>query len=199
MKVNLILKITLCRSELNKLKEEHVSNDTNSILGQIVNKIVSGLAKKADVRLEMGIGEVNSEGDYELERLTVRKTIYFPLLLFLMLTGCDSKVTEDYLVGGVWEEKMEYKDGKPVDEPSCIGYSTKGLEFQEDGIVYNEERNEDFEYDLTEWDGIPGIAFIREGRYHHNYYIEKVSDHEIKLNGAGEIFEHQSCYLERKE
>jgi len=129
----------------------------------------------------------------------VRKTIYLLLLSLLLLTGCGSKVTEDYLEGGIWQEKVEYKDGEPVDEPSCIGYFTKGLEFQEDGIVYNEERNEDFEYELTEWDGRPGIAFIREERYRHNYYIEKISDDEIKLNGAGGIFEHQSCYLERKE
>ena len=134
-----------------------------------------------------------------MERLTVRKIIYFLLLSLLLLTGCDSKVTETYLVGGVWEEKVEYKDGEPVDEPSCIGYFTKGLEFQEDGIVYNEERNEDFEYELREWDGIPGIAFIRPGNYRHIYYIEKISDDEIKLNGAGKIFENESCYLERKE
>jgi len=38
--------ITLCRREPNKLKEEHVSYDTNSVLGQIVNKIVRGLAKR---------------------------------------------------------------------------------------------------------------------------------------------------------
>src|SRR5690625_7229337 len=82
-------------------------------------------------------------GNYELERLTVGRIIYLLLLLLVMLTGCDSKVTEDYLVGGIWKEKVEYKDGEPVDEPSCIGYFTKGLEFQEDGIVYNEERNEE--------------------------------------------------------
>ena len=116
-----------------------------------------------------------------MERLTVRKVIYFLLLSLLLLTGCDSEVTEDYLVGGIWEEKVEYKDGEPVDEPSCIGYFTKGLEFKTGGIVYNEERKEDYEYELREWDGIPGITFIREGGYRHIYYIEKVSDDEIKL------------------
>jgi len=115
-----------------------------------------------------------------------------------MLSGCGSTVTEDYLVGGIWEEKVEYKDGEPVDEPSCIGYFTKGLEFKEDGIVHNKERNEDYEYELREWDGIPGITFIRPGDYRHIYYIEKVSDDEIKLNGAGKIFENESCYLVRK-
>src|SRR5690625_604758 len=95
--------------------------------------------------------------------LTVRKIIYFFLLISLLLmTGCDSEVTEDYLIGGVWEEKVEYKDGEPMDEITCIGYFTKGLEFREDGIVYNEERNEDFEYELTEWDGRPGIALDRK-------------------------------------
>ena len=116
-----------------------------------------------------------------------------------MLTGCGSKVTEDYLVGGIWEEKVEYKDGEPVDEITCIDYYTVGLEFTEDGIVTNLEDNEDYKYELREWDGIPGITFIREGGYRHIYYIEKVSDDEIKLNGAGTIFANQSCYLERKE
>jgi len=141
---------------------------------------------------------VNSEGDCELVRLIVRKAICLLLLSLLLLTGCGSKVTEDYLVGGIWKEKVEYKDGEPVDEPSCIGYFTKGLEFQEDGVVYNEERHEDFEYELREWDGIPGITFIRPGYYRHIYYIEKISDDEIKLNGAGKIFENESCYLVRK-
>jgi|SRR5690625_3693824 len=136
---------------------------------------------------------------YELERLALRRIIYFLLLLLVILTGCDSKVTEDYLVGGIWEEKVEYKDGEPVDEPSCIGYFTKGLEFKEDGIVHNEERNEDYEYELREWDGMPAINLIRPGDYRHIYYIEKVSDDEIKLNGAGKIFANQSCYLERKD
>src|SRR5690625_595597 len=138
-------------------------------------------------------------GNYELKRLTVGKNIYILLPLLLMLTGCGSKVTADYLVGGTWEEKVQYKDGVPVDEITCIDYYTVGLEFTEDGIVTNLEDNEDYKYELREWDGIPGITFIREGGYRHIYYIEKVSDDEIKLNGAGTIFANQSCYLERKE
>jgi len=133
----------------------------------------------------------------ESERWTVRKNIYILLLLLVMLTGSGSKVTEDYLEGGIWQEKVEYKNGVPVDEPSCIGYFTKGLEFKEDGIVHNKERNEDYEYELREWDGLPAITSIRPGYYRHIYYIEKVSDDEIKLNGAGKIFANQSCYLER--
>jgi len=62
------------------------------------------------------------------------KNIYILLLLLVVLTGSGSKVTETYLVGGIWEEKVKYKDGEPVDEPYCIGYFTKGLEFKAKGI-----------------------------------------------------------------
>jgi len=47
--------ITLCESESNKLKEEHVSYDANSVLGQIVNQAMSGLAIKVDESLEVGV------------------------------------------------------------------------------------------------------------------------------------------------
>src|SRR5690625_7759254 len=72
------------------------------------------LSAKVDISLEVRTNKVNSEGDYELGRSGVRRIIYILLPLLLMLTGCGSKVTEDYLVGGIWEEKVEYKDGEPV-------------------------------------------------------------------------------------
>lgn len=128
----------------------------------------------------------------------MRKIIgFFVILLITMLAGCSSQVTESFLIGGSWYGTKENVVGELVEDASCIGYFTKGLAFKEDGIVYNEEREVDHEYELLELDGESGIIFILEDGHRHHYHVEKVDENEIKLSGAFNDIE--LCYLERKE
>jgi len=80
-----------------------------------------------------------------------------------------------------------------------MDFFTGGLEFKEDGIVYGEEYNKDYEYELEEWEGRIRIVFIRNGKNRHNYFIDKISADEIGLTGSGTGFENESCYLEREK
>src|SRR5690625_2210491 len=124
---------------------------------------------------------------------------YLISLIFLMMAGCSSQITERDLVGGNWQATAGYEDGEPVGEPYCMDFFTGGLEFKEDGIVYGEEYNKDYEYELEEWEGRIRIVFNRNGKNRHNYFIDKISADEIGLTGSGRGFENESCYLEREK
>lgn len=126
------------------------------------------------------------------------KLSYLLPLLLLLLIGCSSNVTGEDLIGGNWVATAGYKDGKPVGEPYCRDIFTGGLEFKGEGIVHGKEFDEEYEYIIEEWEGKTRIVFIRQGKFHHNYFIDKISNDEIGLTGSGEHFENQSCYLERK-
>lgn len=128
----------------------------------------------------------------------VRKIMaIFVIILITTLAGCSSQVTESYLIGGSWYGTKENIDGEFVEGASCIGYFTKGLAFKEDGIVYNEEREVDYEYELEEIDGESGIIFTLDDGYRHYYHIKKVDENEIELSGI--FYDIERCYLERKE
>ena len=124
------------------------------------------------------------------------KYCIIPLFL-LFLIGCSSNITEEDLIGGYWIGTAGYKDGKPVGEPYCVPLVIEGLEFKEDGVVYVEDYEEDFEYWLRKSKN--GIVLNFRGEHHYlSYFIDKINDNEIGLTGKGDIQKKESCYLERK-
>lgn len=127
------------------------------------------------------------------------KKVKVPLLLvlFLVLTSCSAKITEENLVGGYWEVTAGYIDGKPKGEPDCLDFISGGLEFKDENIVHGKEFDEDFEYQLEERKKGAAIEFIRKD-IHYAYYIEKISVDEIGLTGVEGFQEDQSCYSERQ-
>jgi len=114
----------------------------------------------------------------------------------LFLIGCSGTINEDDLIGGTWVGIAGYKDGKPEGEPYCAPFD-EGIKFKDDGYVYIEDYDEDFEYWLEKKKN--GIALYFRGENHYlSYFIDKINDNEIGLTGKGDIQKKESCYLERK-
>ena len=65
--------------------------------------------------------------------------------------GCSSNITEEYLIEGHWTLQAGYDNGERVEKPSCIPLQD-GLKFKDDGIVFVELFDRDFEYRLSEKD-----------------------------------------------
>jgi len=130
--------------------------------------------------------------------LAVSKMKYSLLfLLFLILIGCSSKITEEDLIGGYWIGTAGYQDGKPEGEPYCLYYVIAGLEFKDEETVYVEGYEKNFEYVLE--DGKNGMKIIFSDENHYDsYYIDKVSENEIGLVGGTEMKKEESCYLEQQ-
>lgn len=63
--------------------------------------------------------------------------------------GCSSKVTEEYLIERQWTLQVGYDNDKRGEKPSCIPLQD-GLEFKDDGLVYVELFDRDFEYRISE-------------------------------------------------
>ena len=75
---------------------------------------------------------------------------------------------------------------------------TEGLEFKEDGVVYVEEFDEDFEYWLKK-SKHGGMTLNFRGEHHYlSYFIDKINDNEIGLTGKDDYQKNEACYLERK-
>lgn len=128
----------------------------------------------------------------------VRKIMgVFVIVIITILAGCSSQVTESFLIGSTWYGTKENIVGELVEDASCIGYFTKGLTFKEDGIVYNKAREVDYEYELLELDGEPGIIFTLDDGFRHHYHLKKIDKNEIELSGTFNDIE--QCYLERGE
>ena len=124
------------------------------------------------------------------------KYCHIPLFL-LFLIGCSANITEEDLIGGYWVGTAGYKDGKPVGEPYCLTIVTEGLVFKEDGVVYVEEFDEDFEYWLKK--NKNGMVLNFRGEHHYiSYIVDKINDNEIGLVGEDDFPKNESCYLERK-
>src|SRR5699024_3123767 len=114
-------------------------------------------------------------------------------LLFLILIGCSTNVTEEDLVGGTWVGTAGYEDGEPAGESNCLYYIIDGLEFKDEDTVYSEAYEKDFEYKLADDE----ITFMDEN-HHDSYYIDWIDDNKIGLTGGSDMQKNESCFLERK-
>ena len=120
--------------------------------------------------------------------------------LFIILTGCSTKVTEEDLIDGYWIATAGYQDGKPEGEPYCATSVAYGLEFKDEKTVYVEAYESDFEYWLE--DNNSGVEIHLAGDdlgIYLIYDIDKVSENEIGLTSDKNVRpEEESCYLERQ-
>src|SRR5699024_7315168 len=78
-----------------------------------------------------------------------RMNILIPI--FLLVIGCTPEVDEEYLTKEQGILQAGYDEGEEVEEPMCISLQ-EGLKFKEDGIVFVELFDRDFEYRLSEKD-----------------------------------------------
>jgi len=125
----------------------------------------------------------------------VKYALLYLLLLFLI--GCNTKVTEEDLIGEYWVGTAGYKDGKPEGELNCLYYVTAGLKFNDGDTVYVEDYENEFEYILGNYENKTTITFSDENHF-DNYFIEKIGEDEIGLIGGTEMQKEESCYLERQ-
>ena|SRR5690625_2825522 len=134
------------------------------------------------------------------------KHILLYLLFLLLMTGCSSKITEGYLIEGHWTLQAGYDNGERVEKPSCIPLQD-GLEFKDDGIVFVELFDRDFEYRLSEKDSTilfrdtgPNLhpkATPDRGIDYFHYDVKVLNDDEMVLEGLG-LLEGFNCNMVRK-
>ena len=125
---------------------------------------------------------------------------------FLLIMGCTPEVTEEYLTKGQWILQAGYDEGEEVEEPRCIPLQ-EGLKFKEDGIVFVELFDRDFEYRLSEKDSeilfrdtgpdLDPKATPDHGVDYFNYDIKILNDDEIALKGRG-LLEGYNCNMVRQ-
>ncbi|MBU5465329.1 hypothetical protein KQI49_00615 [Virgibacillus sp. MSJ-26] len=123
---------------------------------------------------------------------------YYLIPLFLLfLIGCSETINEEDLIDGTWIGTAGYKDGKPEGEPYCTPID-EGIIFKDDGYVYIEAYDEDFEYWLKK-SKHGGMTLNFRGEHHYlSYIVDKINDNEIGLVGEDDYQKDESCYLERK-
>lgn len=125
----------------------------------------------------------------------MRKFYFLVLLLLFILTSCENKITEEYLIGGEWVAIAGYKDGEVKGDPNCDPFE-KGNEFKSEDTVYNRTYGEDVRYEIID-DGFE-IVFIFKNIGTYRYQIKMISNNELVLEGIGVGSEGHSCYMERK-
>ena len=114
----------------------------------------------------------------------------------MFLIGCSETINEEDLIGGTWIGTAGYKDGKPKGDPYCTPFD-EGIKFKDDGDVYIEAYDEDFEYWLEK--NKNGMVLNFRGEHHYlSYIVDKINDNEIGLVGEDDYQKDESCYLERK-
>src|SRR5690625_2200008 len=122
----------------------------------------------------------------------------FFLLLFslFLLTACNQKVDEEYLIGGNWMATSGYEDGEIKGVPNCHFFE-EGLEFKSEDIVYNTSFDEDFNFYLFDQNKVTQISFESPNLGTYSFKIHVISENEMGFEGFG-LTEKKSCYLERK-
>lgn len=124
----------------------------------------------------------------------MKKVLFHITILFVLLLGCSEDVTDNFLVGGKWVGTAGYEDGEIKGEPNCYPFHI-GLEFLDEETVFVEEAKREFTYILDEFEDDQIIEFHDYDNGFDYYFIEKISDSEFVLKGAGKILSDQSCYF----
>ncbi len=116
-------------------------------------------------------------------------------LFLFVLTSCTQKADAEYLIGGNWIATAGYEDEEAKGEPNC--HFEEGLEFKDEGTVYNASFDKELDYRLSDRNKETEITFLSEESSEYRYNIHIVNENEMGLEGAG-LSEKKSCYLERE-